>query len=208
MGAVCWSDVSAPSPESRWVSHSVGDVSYRLLNLDHPSVDEVVMKEMSTGVAVYYDRRWSLTDFFAAWLLENREWMKGRKVLVLGAGVGLETVVIGMHAAQLCVNDLAPVSLDLCVQQLEENGIHGTTVLPGNYETIEIPDVDLVVGCFLIYNRETRAAMAAFCERFSGPILLVNETLGDFRSFLKGLTRPANLLFSEGPGRGVLLPAR
>jgi predicted nicotinamide N-methyase len=186
----------------------VGDVSYRLLNLEHPSVDEVVMKEMSTGVAVYYDRRWSLTDFFAAWLLENREWMAGRKVLVLGAGVGLETVVLGMHAAQLYINDLAPASLDLCVQQLEENGIRETKVLPGYYETIEIPDVDLVVGCFLIYNRETRAAMDAFCERFSGPILLVNETLGDFRSFLNGLARPADPLFSEGPARGVLLPAR
>jgi predicted nicotinamide N-methyase len=200
--------VFASSPESRWLSHSVGDVSYRLLNLEHPSVDEVIMKEMSNGVQVYYDRRWSLTDFFAAWLLENREWMAGRKVLVLGAGVGLETVVLGMHAAQLYINDLAPVSLDLCMQQLEENGIYGTTLLPGYYETIEVPDVDLVVGCFLIYNRETRAAMTAFCERFSGPILLVNETLGDFRSFLNGLTRPANVLFSEGPARGVLLPVR
>lgn len=198
--------VAAFSPDTRWISHPVGDASYRLLRLDHPSIEEVVMEEMSTGIAVYYDRRWSLTDFFAAWLLENRGWMDGKRILVLGAGVGLETVVLGRHAAHLYINDLAPVSLDLCVEQLEENGIRNVTPLPGLYESIELPEVDLVVGCFLVYNRETRAAMQAFCKRFRGPVMLINETLADFRSFLTALERPWEPLFSEDAARGILLP--
>lgn len=165
------------------------------------------MEEMSSGIAVYYDRRWALTDFFAQWLLEHREMMTGKRVLVLGAGVGLETVVLGQHTAHLYINDLAPVSLDLCLEQLRENGVENVTVLPGYYEKLEVPEVDLVVGCFLIYNRETRVAMESFCKNFNGPVLLVNETLADFRSFLTGLERPSESLFSEDAARGLLLPA-
>jgi len=194
------------SSSTRWLSHSVGDTSYRLLNLEHPTIDEVVMEEMSTGIAVYYDRRWSLTDFFAAWLLEHPDLFTGKRILVLGAGVGLETLVLGRHAAHLYINDLSPVSLELCSKQLAENGITAITELPGLYQDLQVPDVDLVVGCFLVYNRQTRTAMQAFCQSHAGPILLVNETLADFRSFLTSLDRPSQALFSEDSAKGYLLP--
>lgn len=199
--------MSKQSPPTPWLDHPVGEETYQVLVLDHPVVEERIVAEMSNGIAVYYDRRWNLTGFFSDWLLSHRDLIAGKRVLALGAGVGLETLVIGRHAAHLYINDLAPVSLELCGEQLLQNGITNFSTVPGRYETLEIPQVDLVVGCFLVYNRDTKAAMTEFVNRFKGPVLLINETLPDFRAFLSGLDRPAEMLFSEDAARGVLLPA-
>jgi predicted nicotinamide N-methyase len=198
----------AQSSPSRWTSLKIADETFQLMNMDHPEVEERILQEMRQGVAVYYDRRWGATEIFGRWLLEHREWMEGKRVLALGAGVGLETVILGRFCRDLFVNDLAPVSLELCLEQLKQNGIEGATALPGKFEEISLPEVDLVVGCFLIYTAETRHAMLRFAERFSGPVLLVNEGLTDFRRFLEGLPRPWETLFVEDSAHGILLPGR
>jgi len=200
--------VKRPSDDTRWTSYSVGNEDYELLNLDHPAVEARILDEMKNGVKVYYDRRWGATAIFGEWLLKNPHWMKGKKILTVGAGVGLETVVLGRHCTHLYVNDLAPISLDLCAEQMRRNNIESFSLLPGSCSEIELPQVDLAVGCFLIYTRETMAAMLTFADRFNGPILLVNENLAYFRKFLAQLERPAEELFFEEGARGILLPER
>lgn len=199
--------MSNAEQDNRWVPHAVGGESYRLLDLAHPSFGDRVMDEMRTGVAVYYDRRWEVTDGIAEWLLENRERIEGKRVFVPGAGVGLETLVIGRHCRHLYFNDLSPLSLALCAEQLRENGITEFTALPGRHEALELPPADLMIGSFLVYNRETLRAMLALVGRFSGPVILMNESLPDFRKFLDGLERPFVRLFGTDDAPGILLPA-
>jgi hypothetical protein len=68
----------------------------------------------------------------------------------------------------------------------------------------EFPEVDLVVAGFLIYNKDTLAAMRAFLERHHGDVLLVNERLKEFRAFLK--TEPHEVIFDLDDGSvGILI---
>lgn len=190
---------------SKWIRHSIDDEFYDLLNLKHPDVERKVIEEMENGVAVYYDRRWSLTEDFVRWLLKNRSLVNGKRILVLGAGIGWETLVLGRLAQHVHLNDFAPLSLELCEEQLRHNGIARFSLLPGDYSTMPLPEVDLAIGCFLVYNRETRTAMKALAERFPGPLLLVNENLPDFRHFLSSTERESTVLFEQEGAQGLLL---
>src|SRR5690606_17098303 len=110
----CLPFVSGSSLQNRWISRSIGTEIYDLLDLDHPEVEKRILDEMSAGISVYYDRRWGATEIFAQWILDHPEWIRGKRILVLGAGIGLETIVLGRHCEQLFINDLAPVALELC----------------------------------------------------------------------------------------------
>lgn len=96
--------------------------------------------------------------------------------------------MIGRLCRQLWVNDVAPVALALCGEQLDANGI-AFTPLPGPLESVDMPPVDLVVGCFIVYNRPTRDAVSTLLASTDIPVLLVNEELEAFRSLLAATAR-------------------
>ena len=188
----------------QWASKMVGGEKFQLLNLDHSTVNERVMVEMEAGVDVYYDRRWGATAVLTDWLGEHREIFEGKKVLALGVGVGEESLLLGKLGEHIWLNDLAPVSLELCAEQMEENGLSNFTLLAGRYEELKLPKVDLVVGGFLIYNDETCAAMEAFLKEHKGQVILVNERLAPFPDFLE--RHEHEIIFDDESGAvGVLL---
>ena len=180
----------------------IGSETFSLMDLTHPRVEKEIIAEMKTGVAVYYDQRWEATGILTDWLAQNTDLFVGKKVLILGAGVGAETLILGRHASQIWVNDLSPTALALCQEQLAENGINTATSLCGRYEELDLPEVDLVVASFLVYNAETYRAMSSFMDDHKGQIILVNERLAPFPKLLK--ERAHQILFEEGAALGVL----
>ncbi|MGZ0657506.1 methyltransferase domain-containing protein [Coraliomargarita sp. W4R53] len=187
-----------------WQDTRIGQEHFTLMNLEHPKVEARVRSDMEAGIEVYYDRRWSITQVLTDWLLKNMEVFRGKRVLVLGAGVGAEALVLARHAQHVWVNDLAPAALELCAEQLNKNGLHNYTELLGRYETLEFPQVDLVVAGFLIYNKDTLTAMRAFLASHQGDVLLINERLKQFRSFLK--LEPHKVIFDLDDGSvGILI---
>ena len=118
-------------PPHLWSSYTLAGHRFQLLNPDHPEIAARVLGDLDAGIAVYYDSRWDLTTQFCRFLLTHPTWVAGRSVLVLGAGIGLETLVIGRLCTTLYVNDRAPGALDLCAQQLRQNGITDFTCLCG-----------------------------------------------------------------------------
>jgi predicted nicotinamide N-methyase len=178
----------------RWHTIDLAGHGFQALNLDHPEVAARVMRDMDAGIDVYYDRRWACTFRLCHFLLENPVWVAGRIVLVLGAGIGLETLVIGRLCRTLYINDLAPEALKLCAAQLCQNGIGNFLTVPGRYETLDLPPVDLIVGSFLVYNQGTAAAMRQFLARQTPPVLLVNDNMAPFRKLLRETTRTITTL--------------
>jgi hypothetical protein len=177
-----------------WLPQEVAGRRFQVLNLDHPHIAAYVMEDLDTGVQVYYDQRWQVTHRFCHFLLAEPAWVTDRTVLVLGAGVGLETLVIGSLCHSLYINDLAPRALALCAQQLRHNGCTHFSCLPGRYEHLPLPTVDLIVGCFLVYNRDTAAAMRQLLTRPTPPVLLMNDNMPAFRKLLRQVARPHRLL--------------
>jgi predicted nicotinamide N-methyase len=170
---------------SIWKKASFGDNLFYLLDLDHPEIEKEIIGEITSGIDVYYDRRWEITDEFCEFIYEIPDLFQGKTVLVIGAGIGAETVVIGSMANRLYINDMAPVALDYCGRQLEKNNITSFETLPGSYELINMPPADLTVACFCVYNRESRRTMKRFIEKYNSPLLLVNDPLPDFRKLLE-----------------------
>lgn len=181
-----------------WLASEVGGKKFNLLNLEHPKVEKLVMEEMANGVKVYYDRRWEVTKVLTDWLSENHSIVEERKILVLGVGIGAESLLLGQLAEHVWLNDLAPIALDLCAKQMEHNSLHNFTLLPGRYEELALPEVDIVVGSFLVYEKETRAAMNAFLDHFEGEVILVNESLPDFKELVA--ERSGNIIFKNEEG--------
>jgi predicted nicotinamide N-methyase len=177
-----------------WLPHDIAGRRFQVLNLDHPDIAAHVLEDLGRGVRVYYDQRWQVTQRFCHFLLAEPAWVTDRTVLVLGAGVGLETLVIGSLCHRLYINDLAPRALALCAQQLQHNGCTHFACLPGRYEHLPLPAVDLIVGCFLVYNRDTAAAMRQLLTRPTPPVLLMNDNMPVLRTLLRRVARPYRAL--------------
>lgn len=184
--------------DNLWTREQVGGDDFWLMNLEHPTVDARVIAEIEAGVDVYYDRRWTATGVLTDWLGQHRELFRGKRILILGAGVGAETLLLGKEGEHVWVNDLAPTALELCEEQMRENELTNYTLLCGRYEAIEMPPVDLVIGGFLIYNDDTEAAIEEFLEDFCGEVILVNERLAPFPAFLE--RHPHTIVFEHESG--------
>lgn len=189
-----------------WINKEIGDRTFSALNLDHPEIENRIMGEMSEGISVYYDTRWKMTDDFCDWLIGQEERFEGRDLLVIGAGVGLETVVLASMARRIYLNDLAPISLELCAEQLEQNGLTNYQLIPGDYTRVDLPEADLAVGCFVIYNRETSLSARAFLDRFPGEVLFVNPPMPPFPLFLKQCNRPHQPIMETTEGLAIHFP--
>ena len=168
----------------KYIKKEIKDTEYFLLDLDQKAVEKRIIADMDAGVDVYYDRRWEVTELLTDWLEAHHEVYEGKRVLVLGAGVGAETLVLGKLVEKLFINDLSPTALELSAEQLDFNGIGNHEALLGRYEDVEIPKVDLIVASFLVYNKETLTAMRAFMETNDCEFILMNENLKEFKKFL------------------------
>ena len=181
-----------------WINKKKGGYTFNILNLEYPSIEEEIISEIDSGVDVYYDRRWNITDTFCDFLLEQPSWVENRSVLIIGAGIGMETVVIGRLCGKLYVNDLAPIALDLCARQLKKNSIHNFELKPGRYENLSFPSVDIVIGSYLVYNRDTAESMRLFLSRGPGQVLLMNEDHPEFRGLLDDFPNNTCLMKQDG----------
>jgi len=197
----------AAKTRARWIPVEIAGRRFERMNLEHPEVELRVGAEIDSGIKVYYNNRWPLTRRFCRLLLERPGFVKGRRVFIAGAGVGMESVVAGRLAASVTVNDLAPVALGLCLEQLERNGVRNGVAEPGPFEEVELEGFDLVVACFVVYNQETRTAMSCLLERADRkdiPVLLANLDIGGhFLGVLEASSRPVRDVDPEGKGRFV-----
>jgi predicted nicotinamide N-methyase len=183
--------------DSLWVTTKIDAYTFHLLNLDHPDLDKKILGEIKSGISVYYDRRWEATEVFSRFLIDHQAWIKDRKVLVLGAGIGVETLVIGRLCSKMYINDLAPIALSLCSQQLKKNHINNYDIFQGRYETLNFPPADIIVGSYLIYNRETLKAMQRLLDINLNPVILMNEPLPSFKKFIQTTKRKVTYLLDE-----------
>jgi predicted RNA methylase len=117
--------------------------------------------------------------------------------MVLGAGIGIETLIIGRLAHKIYLNDLSLTALNLCTRQLIKNGVHNYEVIHGRYESLEMPEVDIIIGCFLVYNSEGYNSMKQFVENTHYPVLLINEHMAAFIKLIRKADRKSNTLLSE-----------
>lgn len=157
-----------------WKRTQYGPYQFELLNLKTRALSHMIQDDMKT-VDVTYDTRWGPTDLFAHLLVENNHLVKDKQVLCLGAGIGVDTLVIGRLCRKLYLNDLSSVALSLCEKQLLHNDIRHFESVIGSFENIPVPDVDIVTGCYLVYDAPSATRINRFILSCDRPILLMND---------------------------------
>lgn len=170
------------SSDSLWTDVELGGERFRRLRLDHPGVEERIVAEITAGAPVYYDREWPMTRRFCRWLVRHRPWVEERRVLVVGAGVGMEAVVAGRFAAAVEINDLSPLALDLLGRQLRANEIEPVAVHACSFAEVPLAEeLELVLACFAVFHDASASAMERLLVRAAArdlPVLLAGRNLG------------------------------
>jgi predicted nicotinamide N-methyase len=162
------------------------------------------MDDIDSGTDVYYDQRWPETELFCHYLQAHPQWLLDRSVLVLGAGMGMETLVAGRLCNKLYLNDYSEAALTLAAMQLRANRITDFELLPGRYEKIDLPDIDIAIGCFLVYDDETLSFMRTFMRRHPDELILMNGVMPAFNALCAATPRRTETLIVGENCRCVL----
>jgi predicted nicotinamide N-methyase len=95
----------------------------------------------------------------------------GRRVLELGAGIGLVGLVAQALGAQVTQTDYHPDALALCRLNAERNRISGIAVERGDWREwpTDLGDFPVVLGADILYDRALHPVLAALLPRVVAP---------------------------------------
>lgn len=96
------------------------DTTVNLLVPDEEEVCLMYNRAPSTEFP-YWARLWPSAYALARFIVENNEYVAGKRVLELAAGVGLPSLVAALSAAEVCCSDYLPEAIELIQQSVELN---------------------------------------------------------------------------------------
>lgn len=135
-------------------------------------------------------------------LVRHRSIVQDARVLVLGAGCGIEAQAAArLGAASVLATDIHPTTLQLLeygVAQAEEHMTSISTALFDIASTEPLPECDLMVVADVLYNEELTKQVVRRClearRRLSPPTILVTDSQrffeDDLNSGLKSIGQP------------------
>ena len=116
----------------------------------------------------------------------------GLRVLEIGAGLALASLVMHRRGADVTVSDWHPLTEEFLLHNLELNGLDPMPYQAGNWESTAATDnpalgrFDLIVGSDLLYERQQPAQLAAFILRHATPhavVIIVDPDRGNRAAF-------------------------
>ncbi|MDD5364276.1 MAG: methyltransferase domain-containing protein [Gallionellaceae bacterium] len=146
----------------------------------------------------------------------------GRRVLEIGCGLGLASLVMRRRGADITASDLHPLAAAFMAENLRLNRLEAIAFRTGNWADAD-PDLgafDLIVGSDVLYERDLPGLLADYIDRHSSPsveVIIVDPDRGNRAAFnhrMAGLgyrhteTRAAAQLESGEPYKGRILNYR
>jgi predicted nicotinamide N-methyase len=116
----------------------------------------------------------------------------GLRVLEIGAGLALASLVMHRRGADVTVSDWHPLTEEFLRHNLALNGLGPLPYQAGNWESTAATDnpalgrFDLIVGSDLLYERQQPAQLAAFIFRHAAPaavVIIVDPDRGNRPAF-------------------------
>lgn len=116
----------------------------------------------------------------------------GLRVLEIGAGLALASLVMHRRGADVTVSDWHPLTEEFLGHNLELNGLGPLPYQTGNWESTAATDnpalgrFDLIVGSDLLYERQQPAQLAAFIFRHAAlhaVVIVVDPDRGNRAAF-------------------------
>jgi predicted nicotinamide N-methyase len=113
---------------------------------------------------------------------------KGRRLLEIGAGVGLAGLVARAKGWDVVQTDYDARALELCQENAVRNGITGIKACVGDWRSWPeelVSGFDLVIGADILYERTLHPALQELLPRFGCPILITDPLRPQAMDFLK-----------------------
>jgi predicted nicotinamide N-methyase len=105
----------------------------------------------------------------------RRRDVEGLRVLELGCGLGLPSIVAALGGADVLATDWSPEALEVAAANAERNGAEVETALvswSGPERLLRSAPWDLVLGADLLYERRNVEQLLSLLPRLGGEILL------------------------------------
>jgi 2-polyprenyl-3-methyl-5-hydroxy-6-metoxy-1,4-benzoquinol methylase len=143
----------------------------------------------------------------------------GKRILEIGAGLALASLVIHRRAGDMTVSDWHPLSRVFLKQNLLLNKLGPLKYQTGNWEVSNpaLGQFDLIIGSDILYERQQPRQLAAFIHRHAAPaaqVVIVDPDRGNRVGFCREMSslgytltaRRADRLLENGdPFRGRFL---
>jgi len=132
---------------------------------------DVLLPFMSTeGDAPYGLLLWESAVALAQELEQRPQLVAGRRVLELGAGVGLPGLVARRLGAQVYQTDKAEDALRVAARNERENGLAGVERFLADWtHWTHAERYDVIIGADILYDTELHDALASIVERSIAP---------------------------------------
>jgi predicted nicotinamide N-methyase len=156
-------DPGRPPPEIQ-----IGDLH---LHLQAPPdfdalLDETARRTPDAVDAIpYYATLWPSAQALAEVLWEQRDRLPGQRVLELGCGLGLPSLVAARLGAHVLATDFHPDAAPWCQANAAANGVSVAFHLCDWNTPPDWEPFDLVIGSDLVYERRHIPALATCVER-------------------------------------------
>lgn len=124
--------------------------------------------------------------------------LAGKRILEIGAGLALASLVIHRRAGNITVSDCHPLSSLFLKENLLLNQLAPIPYQTGNWNTAN-PDLglfDLIIGSDVLYERDQPAQLAAFINRHAAAkaeILIVDPNRGNRSGFCQAMAHSGYL---------------
>jgi len=149
-----------------------------LLNGDYPQ-QELTQREMQQVMdnPLYWIFCWASGQVLAKFLLDQPQWVAGKRVLDFGCGSGVVAIAAALAgAAQVIACDIDPLALQATQRNAQLNGVSLT--MADDYFAIA-GDVDLVIAADVLYDKDNFSWLQRFVER-AERVLIADSRVKNF----------------------------
>jgi predicted nicotinamide N-methyase len=120
----------------------------------------------------------------------------GKRILEIGAGLALASLVMHRRAGDVTVTDWHPLTETFLRANLQSNGLSPLPYLPGNWAVDDADGAsglgrfDLIVGSDVLYERQQPLQLARFIDQHAEPgaeVIIVDPDRGNRSAFGKAM---------------------
>ncbi len=136
----------------------------------------------------------------------------GKRVLELGCGLGLASLVVHRRGGDITASDCHPLTRSFLAENLKLNHLGSMKYETGDWRSVTdaLGVFDLIIGSDLLYDRALPALLSAFIDRHSAAaveVVIVDPNRGNRASFNRDMHKRgyshSQTLLSSLPGDGM-----
>ncbi len=134
--------------------------------------------------------------------LMNRRDIEGIRILEMGCGIGLPSLLLHMRGADITASDYHPESGTFLEGNVELNELEPLPWVQADWDgkNAELGRFDLMIGSDILYERDQVEVLAGFVERHANPtchVVLVDAGRGHSNHFARALEARGFTLLSK-----------